>query len=621
MGKIRIQGSNGEIRLRKSKRLVGLRMAHSRDLFTTPDYVQQELHPNLGGFQLVELQTDGTGLEDKLDQVRQQEEVESGTHVYFPEGSNKPLVPTGILYFTFEPGVSEQEQLLVLDEFHLELVERRTPEQLLARITPQSFNPIRVADLAGQSCLVRQVLPDFDTILDEYDDRAIPGDQLLPHQWYLQNNGFLPDAQARLLRGADARVVNAWKRLGNLGSNQVTVAVIDNGFDLSHPDFQGKVYRPFDMWNNSPQLTGGNPQYAHGTPCASIAIAASNGSGMVGVAPNARFMPINGTSFNSLTTERMFNYCVANGADIISCSWGTTDPAYQLDGFKQQAIARAAREGRGGKGCVILFAVGNDSKTLVNYYASHPDVIAVGASTSDDSFATYSNQGPEVTVCAPSNGEWPLLAARASWDPGAIDQYGEYRYWIDGRSRGNQYKHFGGTSGATPLVAGVCALILSANPNLSAAEVKQILIQTADKIGRPEEYVAGHSRKYGYGRVNAERAVLEALRRRNAAPATNPAQPITPPVSPTSSAGTTPPSTGWGVQVGAYTSFDGASNQGKQLQTYFKQPAFIKPQTLNGQTLYKLLIGQFTDPRQATALQGQLQTAGFNGFVKNFADL
>ena len=84
---------------------------------------------------------------------------------------------------------------------------------------------------------------------------------------------------------------------------------------------------------------------------------------------------------------------------------------------------------------------------------------------------------------------------------------------------------------------------------------------------------------------------------------------------------TTPPTTGWGVQVGAYASFDSATQQATQLQAYFKQPTFIKPQTLSGQTMYKLLIGHFTDPRQAVALQGQLQNAGINGFAKNFADL
>lgn len=620
MGKIAIQSARGELILRKSKRLAGLRRASSRSL-ENPDYIKQEIHPNIGGFQVVSLQIDGASLDEKLDEVRQQEDVELGTHVYFADGSDRPLIPTGDIFFLFEAGVSEQEQLLVLDEFHLELLERRTPDQIIARVTPKSYNPIRVAEIAQKSCLVRQAIPDFDTILDEYD-LNLPADNLLAHQWYLQNNGFVPDAQARLVRGADARVINAWKRLGNMGSAQVTIAVIDNGFDLSHPDFQGKIFRPFDLWNNSTYVNQGNPQFTHGTPCASLAIAASNGNGMVGVAPNARFMPISGTSFSSLATEKMFDYCIANGADIISCSWGTTDKVYALDSIKKQAIARAAREGRGGKGCVVLFAVGNDSIDYVNFYAAHPDVIAVGASTSEDAFAFYSNQGMEVTVCAPSNGQWPLLAARAAWDQGDLSQSGEYRFWYDGRSRGIQYKHFGGTSGATPVVAGICALILSANPSLTAAEVKDILIQTADKIGHPSEYVAGHSRKYGYGRVNAERAVLEALRRKSTStPApTIPAGNITPtPTKPDSPS--TAPKTGWGVQVGAFSNYDSVRTLTKQLSAKFGQPVFVSQVMSNGKTLYKVLAGSFQNAQQAASFQLQLQRGGVNGFVKNFADL
>ncbi|MBV6426592.1 MAG: hypothetical protein KIPDCIKN_01105 [Haliscomenobacter sp.] len=640
MGKICIQSDKGELRLRKSKRLVGLRMNPSSRSLVAPDYVQKEIHPNLSGFQLVELETGEGTVEDKLDQVRQNEEVEVGTHVYFPEGSERPLMPTGELFLTFEPGVSEEEQQIVIDEFQLELVERRSEDQILVRVTARSKNPIRVAQLAQESCLVKLAQPDFDTLLDDYDFN-LPADQLLAHQWYLQNNGFVPDAQARLARGADAKVVAAWKRLGSLGANTVTVALIDNGFDLSHPDLQGKVFRPFDLWSNSPSLNQGDPRYTHGTPCASIAIASSNGKGMVGVAPNARFMPVSGTSFSSRVTEQMFAYCVANGADIISCSWGTTDPSYRLDSIKEQAIARAVREGRGGKGCVVLYAVGNDSKNYVNFYAAHPDVIAVGASTSEDRFASYSNQGMEVTICAPSNGEWPLLAARAAWDGGNPNEQGEYRYWVDGRSRGANYKHFGGTSGATPLVAGICALMLSANPNLSAREVKEILIQTADKIGSPSEYIAGHSRKYGYGRVNAERAVAEALRRKStgAGLPPTPSTPTSPVSTPASSGnagagGTTSPSgnlfevnlqqapkTGWGVQVGAFSSYDSVLSLVNQYKSKFGQPVFVHVSTANGKSLYKIIVGSFSTTQQAAAFQAQMQRNGVSGFVKNFADL
>lgn len=613
MEKMSIQQDQGIVRLTKSKRLVGLRRTPSRDL-TPPSYIKKEIHPFMGGFQLVELESGTASLDEALDEVRQREDVELGTHVYFQEGSDRPIVPTGDIFLLFETGVSEQEQLLVLDEFHLELIERKGAAELLARVTPQSYNPIRVAEMARKSCLVRQATPDYDTILDEYA-LSLPSDSLLSHQWHLQNNGFIPDAAAPMVRGADARIVSAWKRLDSLGSPQITIAVIDNGFDLSHPDFQGKIVHPFDFWYNSPNIPQNNEDFTHGTPCASLAIAAANGFGMIGAAPNARFMPIHGTSYSSAKTEQMFDYCIAHGADIISCSWGTTDPNGQLDTIKKQAIARAARYGRNGKGCVILFAAGNEQKSYLNYYAIHPDVIAVGASTSIDDFADYSNQGMEIAVCAPSNGEWPLLAARASWDPGDKTKLGENRFWKDGRSRGIHYKHFGGTSGATPIVAGICALILSANPELTAAQVKEILISTADKIGPAAEYFGGHSRKFGYGRVNAERAVLEALRRRGTNTGANiPSSP--PPVTPSP----TPPAKGWSVQCGAYT-VETAANGQKQLLSRFGVPVFISVKTENGKTIYRVLAGNFPNASQAASFQTQLNQNGITGFVKSLADL
>jgi hypothetical protein len=84
MDKITIQSDNGEIRLRKSKALVGLKMAESRDLME-PDYINKEIHQSLGGFKVVELDTSDKSINEKLDEVRNQDEVEVGTHVYYPE--------------------------------------------------------------------------------------------------------------------------------------------------------------------------------------------------------------------------------------------------------------------------------------------------------------------------------------------------------------------------------------------------------------------------------------------------------------------------------------------------------------------------------------------------------
>lgn len=624
MDKIKVKSGKGELTLQKSTRLVGLRPQDRDTSLLQQNYVDAEVFHSLGGFQVVELHRGERSIDESLDEVRAQEEIAVGTHVYFAEGDNRPVVPTGEIFITFEEGVSPEEQQIVLDEFHLKMTERRSASLVAANVTPRSMNPLRVAAAMQELSLVKTAEPDLDMMVDMYAFSA-PTDELLPHEWHLENPGFVIDANFRLKKGADARVTHAWRRLGSLGSGQVTVAVIDNGFDIEHPDLRPNLYRPYDLKLNSSNLQMGDPRFTHGTPCASVAVATANGNGIVGAAPGARFMPINGTSFSVRDTETMFDYCVRNGADVISCSWGTTDARYSLSPIKEQAIARAARQGRGGKGCVILFAVGNEDLDYVNFYAAHPDVIAVAASTSEDTHATYSNRGREVTVCAPSNGHWPIIAARASWDTGYSWEQGAFRFWRDGRSRGEAYKHFGGTSASTPLVAGICALILSAHPDLTAAEVKEILITTADKIGDPSEYTDGHSLRYGYGRVNADRAVAEALRRRDAGTGTTAAPPQ---VEPQISGGQglfrfdvqKQPAKGWGVQIGAFYDYGNVLIQTEKLQARFNQPVIVNINELRGKTIYKVVIGAFDSAQQARDLLQDVRAAGYDPFLRNLAD-
>ncbi|MFN7118312.1 MAG: S8 family serine peptidase [Saprospiraceae bacterium] len=621
MSKLTVRSGKGELTLRKSQKLVGLKKAATRSL-EEPEFIDNEVMKNLGGFNIVTLKAEeGKTIDEKLDEVREDDAVEIGTHVYFAEGSNRPLVPTGFIYITFQEGVSEQEQQVPLEEFHLELVERRSPSQILVKVTPDSPNPIKVAAALQEISLISSAEPDLDTPLDAYNF-VLPPDDLIPHQWHLQNSGFVADVNYALRKGADAKVIDAWRRLGNAGSPNITIAVIDNGFDLTHPDLKNKVFKPFDFWNQSAEVSQGDIRYTHGTPCASVALADSNGQGIVGAAPNAKFMALNGTSFSNVTTDQMFDYCIKNGADIITCSWGTTESTFSLGSVKEAAIARAAREGRNGKGCIILFAVGNDDLDYVNFYAAHPDVIAVGASTSKDEYAPYSNRGRQVSVCAPSNGDWPIIAARAWWDKGMTEYSGNQKFWYDGRSRGQYYKHFGGTSSSTPLVAGICALILSANPDLTAKEVKQILQQTADKIGNPAEYNAtGHSVKFGFGRVNADKAVAEAIRRRDANKQPIPPSEVAPSV--TSGRGLfrfsvqRQPAQGWGVQVGVYYEYGNVLIQAEKLQNQFGQPVIVDISELDGKTAYKIIVGVFADAGGAQTLQQRMLTAGVKGFPRN----
>lgn len=629
MSKLTVKSGKGELTLNKSQQLVGLKTQDEN--IEAKSYIDQKLLNNLGGFNLVKLSKGDHDIDSALDEVREKNEIEVGTHVYFAEGSNKPLIPTGDIYITFADGVSMEEQQIVLEEYFLQLVERRSDELVLAKVTPKSPNPLKVAQALSQISLVKSAEPDIDTLLDEYEFRE-PLDDLLNQQWHLRNSGSVPGANYSLKRGADAKVIDAWSRLGNTGSDRVVVAIIDNGFDTNHPDLRTKVFRPFDLWNQSSNLTAGDPQFTHGTPCASVALAITNGKGIVGAAPNALFMPVSGTSFSNKTTEQMFDYCIEKGADIISCSWGTTEANFSLGAIKEAAIAKAARKGRNGKGCVILFAAGNDDLDYLNFYAAHPDVIAVGASTSQDQHASYSNRGRQLSIVAPSNGDWPILAARASWDQGISWENGLFKFYRDGRDRGSQYKHFGGTSSSTPLVAGICALILSANPDLTARQVKNIFQKTADKIGSSSEYVNGHSVKYGYGRVNADKAVAEALRLRDEKQSTTV-------VTETSSTETTATTTaasgqglfrfsvqrqaskGWGVQVGVYADYANVLIHAERYGAQFNQPIIVNINVLNGKTVYKVILGAFADFDAAKQLHERVKAAGISSFPTNLEKL
>lgn len=638
MSRINITSENGNLSLRKSTRLVGLRKTQEGAAMAAVD---AQVIPDLGGFEVVTLNAD-KDVDSALDEVRQHEAVQVGTHVYFVEGDNRPVIATGILYVELAPGVGQQERQVIFDTYALEILEQREEENtIVCQVTAQSPNPLKVAAALSKLSMVRKAYPDLDIPLDQYF--TTPRDGLLPNQWHLNNTGRVNDVPNFPLKpGADARVMAAWRRLGNLGSSDIVVAVIDNGFDLNHPDLRGKSVAPLSISSGSAQLPTGSSVGNHATPCASVAIAAANGSGLVGAAPMARLMPLHGLTYSRFLTERMFTHCIRNNADIISCSWGTVDPRYRPGAEHVRSIRKAISSGRNGRGCVVLFAAGNEGRDYLNYYANIPGVIAVGASTSNDTHARYSNRGEGLSVVAPSDGGWPIIAARASWDGGNPGMPANKRFYVDGVDRGPFYKHFGGTSSATPLVAGICALILSANPELTSVQVKAILERTADKIGNRWDYDSrGYSQKYGYGRVNADKAVAEALRMRGGSRPTAPAPspvplpprdttptPPPPPPDPTPAPAPAPPppatggtglysfsvqavgSTGYGLQISVNKSFANVLREVENLERRYGFPVLVSISTLNGQTAFRLLLGPFPSRAQAEAAQRTVVAKG-----------
>jgi len=364
-----------------------------------------------------------------------------------------------------------------------------------------------------------------------------PTDGLFESQWNLNSvagDGILGDA------GVNAS--DAWNALGNGGDPAMVIAVIDFGFDINHPDLVNKRSNvnltEFDFV--TPEFPFPTPNinfFDHGTQCAGIAIAERNGTGVVGVAYGCSFVPVRIPP--SPTDDQLLDSfkAIRHEADVVSCSFAPGIDNHHLNRSLSRLLTKIAKdEGRRGKGCVICFSAGNNNLPLnlqvVNFqyslrgvpqdlytgliknrFASHPAVIAVAASTSGNNKAKYSDWGKEVCVCAPSSD--------FIFEPTDIIGPGIATTSTLGELQGGRYtKKFGGTSAATPLVAGIAALVLSANPSLKAKDVKSILQGTADKINLGSPQLAGtqgeydnreHSDWFGFGKVNAAKAVVRAI--------------------------------------------------------------------------------------------------------------
>ncbi len=536
MERITLKRGRGSMELIKSDDLIAIRPSPQtgvEEVLTNATARTSNVGTNLDEFQIVKVNSHNKEhMEQTLDSLRRHHLVDAGSHVYHARNSTAPIVPTGKITLRFTPSSTEAQRQQILTDNHLELVDASIDETeagtkidtYTVRTTPASQNPLKVAERLQQlPAIVSLAEPDLATpgALMAFQ---LPLDTLLKEQWHLENRGVQFGTSLGLKKGADARVVAAWKRLRLLGSASCVVAVIDDGFDLTHPDLSGnsKVVAPWDFSTNSnnpaPQNFNPDPGRGdyHGTACAGVAIGNANGVGIIGAAPDCRFMPIRWTgTISDETIKKQFAYVAAHGAWVVSCSWGAAGSYYEPSSVMNEAIARSAKKGRHGLGCVIVFAAGNDDHNIndpaggtLDGFAVHPDVIAVAACNSLDQKSNYSNFGQEISVCAPSNG----AGGRGilTCDVRGTFQFNSFNYEA-GYEAGDYTKTFGGTSSATPLVAGICALILSANPALTAKQVKEILQSTARKIGPSDSYVNGHSIYFGYGCVDAEAAVKKAL--------------------------------------------------------------------------------------------------------------
>lgn len=478
--------------------------------------------PELESFQVV---TAKRGIDAKLDKMRALPEVSAGTHVYhFDDQGDAPFVPTGNLYIEFSPDADGEQQQSVLDALGLSIKELVAPGAMRVGVTSDSPNPIKCAMTLQKNKLVRVAEPEFLTLPSERDF-APPTGRFVATQWHHENTGAaipifeIPNAvygSDHFKKGADAKVKAAWQFIGGLGDKNLKIAVIDTGFATDHPQLRGdgtKVKNPFNAAVRTSDVSpivrysdGSLGVMSHGTSCAAVAAGAWDVNGILGACPNARVIPIKLDILSDEAIKNAFEHAFLNGADIISCSLGFPKPV-PLSTYVSNFLKKIAREGRGGKGLPMFFAAGNanpNSNNLprqVSDFANHPDVLCVTASNSLDQSSDYTFYGPNAFLCAPTNGDPGIGITTATADIAGDGVRVELGYTSG----------FGGTSSATPLAAGICALMLTANPALTLDQIRDVFKKSVDKIGAASNYDAnGHSDFFGFGRINALKAVKMA---------------------------------------------------------------------------------------------------------------
>ncbi len=345
---------------------------------------------------------------------------------------------------------------------------------------------------------------------------------LYAQQWHLRNSG-----QGGGLAGVDVRAEQAWAQSTSAGlvlGSRATIAIVDDGLQWAHPDLQGNYLAAgsYDFNYNDADPSPGSAD-AHGTSCAGVAAAVGdNALGVSGIAPKAKLSGIRLIAAGATDSQegQALNYAL-NLNDIYSNSWGPADSGRGLDAIgpaAKAALANGFSNGRGGKGALYFWAGGNgrQNNDNSNYdgYANSKYVIAVGAIADSGTASYYSESGANLLISAPSSGGSTGIVT--------TDLIGSSGY--GGLSDANYTNQFGGTSSATPLAAGVAALILDANPDLSGRDLMHILVQSARKVdANAAGWIsngAGRSfnHDYGFGMVDAGAAVSLARNWTSVAP-------------------------------------------------------------------------------------------------------
>jgi len=318
------------------------------------------------------------------------------------------------------------------------------------------------------------------------------------YAWHLAYNDFYDNYN--IDPKSSIHVEGAWKYSTGMG---VKVAVIDaSNFDWRHEDIKENVIVTYnsDEDNNKISNQGDSDDPSHGSTVAGFIASAVNGKGVVGVAPDAKLILIKQVDPSDKATIKAFKFAKDKGAKVINCSWGTNNVseavASELEDLKDDGIT-------------IIFASGNDGNSMdysdINDESELSSVIGIGSSDEHNDVAEYSNFGKNIDLLAPGGDTTHNMGILG------IDDTGSFGNYLQKGIVNNNYSFVNGTSFSSPIAAGVVALMISVNSNLTPDKILYILKQTADKIGDDANYNKNGFDLYrAYGKINAQKAVIMA---------------------------------------------------------------------------------------------------------------
>jgi subtilisin family serine protease len=456
-----------------------------------------------------------------------------------PAGATEPLLMTHEFLVRFEDDASREQIDALIDRHGFELLrpsEFQPRLLLLATRAGSGVDAQEAAQLIQSHPIVRYAEPNL--VHDTELLSTPPNDPLYPQQWHHDNTG-----QGGGTPDADIDTPLAWEI--TMGSEDVVIAVLETGFDEGHPDLVENLWSHPELpgahgWDfeDDDGTVAGDPSdpasSAHGTSVAGcVGARGDNQLGVVGSCPRCSLMLIKLSDPTSYFHDaEAIRFAWNHGADIISNSWTYLDN-HPVPEVVREAIEEATTLGRDGKGCLVLFAVRNEELNVgdMQDLAALEGVFAVSAVTNWDERTLASGFGECLAVLGPTrlskapgytqgslnitttdwrghpgyNDDPDLAVVPSEGFPVCADFVGDHDYTAC----------FGGTSAATPIVAGVAGLVLSVAPDLSRLQLQHLLQDTTDRV-QPSagaySVANGYSAAltHGHGRVNAFEAVRVA---------------------------------------------------------------------------------------------------------------